>query len=212
MARRGEPLAKTAKGPEDKAKHEAEEERCPEGEVDAPPTASPGEIARQAAQGKLKSCKDDDEDARHDEPGGEQEEETGKTGHWFGSGGEQELSRAAKELRGVTWLRKHRKAMLDFGGALPDTVETGIGPGEYEDAAGRLLTVHALDQLETIRLRHVDVAEEEVGDEAAGAVHGLLGRIHGTSDEAILLKDESKCIGDEVLVIHYKNATHGESL
>ncbi len=77
---------------------------------------------------------------------------------------------------------------------LTDAVEAGVGAGENEDAAGWLLTIHAGDEIETVSLGHVDIAEKEIGGKNAGTIHGFIGRVDGARDESMLLEDQTKCI------------------
>jgi len=125
---------------------------------------------------------------------------------------EEEFAGAAEEFSWLAWLGEHGEFVTDLGGVLTDAIEAGIGTGENQDPAGWLLTIHAGDEIEAIFFRHVDVAEKEVGSEAASTVHRFVGRVDGARGKAVLLEDQTKCIGDEVLVIHYKNTTHWESL
>jgi len=125
----------------------------------------------------------------------------------------EEFAGAAEEFSRLAGLGEHGEFVADPGGVLTDAIEAGVGTGENEDGAGWLLTIHAGDEIEAVSLGHVDVAEEEIGRKAASTVHRFIGRVDGARDESMLLEDQTKCIGDEVFVIHYKNTTHlGEPL
>ncbi len=75
--------AQAAKGPDEKAENDAEDEGGGERKRNAPAATAPGEIAREAAQRKVEASEDNDKKTRDEESGGEREQEACEAGHRF---------------------------------------------------------------------------------------------------------------------------------
>src|SRR6185437_5573182 len=54
-----------------------------------------------------------------------------------------------------------------------------------------------------------DVADQQVGTQAARLVNGILAGIDGLGVEAVLVENDGQGIGDDMLVIHYQDFRFG---
>ncbi len=181
-------LAEAAKHPEDEAKDDAEQERSSEWKGDSPAATAPREISGKAAQREVESSKSHGHYSGHDKDGGEREQKAGDAGHCLCR---EEFAGAAQEFGGMAGFGQDGELAAHFRGALTDAVEAGVGSGQNEDAAGRLFAVHAGDQVEPVFIRHVDVAEQNLGRESTSALESFIRRVHGARGKAVLLKDET---------------------
>ena len=129
-----------------------------------------------------------------------------------GLGSGEESGGFAEKLCGLAGFGEDAYGTGEPAGLLANAFEVGVEAGEDDDAAGGLLAGDFVDQRETVAARHGDVAEEEVGGELAGAAQTLIRGVGGTGVEATFLKDKSKGVCDQTIIIYYQNSLHGLSL
>ena len=74
-------VAKAADGPEEQAEEDAKQDGGRQRERERPAFALPGEVSRQAAEGKVEPRKTEDKKARDDKSNAQKDEDTSQFGH-----------------------------------------------------------------------------------------------------------------------------------
>jgi hypothetical protein len=203
--------AEVVDDPEDESEEKAQEDGGGEGEGDGPVTASPLEVAGEAADGEVEAIEAEDDGADDEEKEAKEDEGAAQVRHGT-LGGCQQGCGLAEEFGRLAGLGEDADRAGEFGGLLADTLEVGVEAGEDDDAACGELAVDVGDEGETVAARHGDIAEQEVGFELAAGGEGFIGRIGCGSCEAALLEDEGQCVGYETIIIDDENSLHGALL
>jgi len=78
--------------------------------------------------------------------------------------------------------------------------------GEKQNFAARQESANVNCCLDAVHVRHNDVADNQVWFSSPGKIDGIIPGVGGGSIEARLVQNDGQCIGDDMLIIHYKYA------